>query len=187
MMSKHKESISYWKFIHKDSNGRILNETKFIHNQSIMEGLLYFQDISYGAVNYTAEWYIGLAGPGIMTPDIHDLASTITTGIPNPPTTNDWAEFTGYNESTRRQCIFSDANLLEPDFISVGVDNSANPCVFTINTSSIIQGGFMINQNTKGGTTGKLFAVDDGAGALVVSPGNTISVIIVSGLFNGPE
>jgi hypothetical protein len=114
---------------------------------------------------YTAAWYIGLYG----------AAST------NNPAAGDtmashagWTENTTYSNATRPQAVFGTATTANPSVIS----NSASVAVFNINGTTTVGGAFLVNNSTKGGTTGTLFSASDfqSPGDRAVVNGDTLNV-----------
>lgn len=72
----------------------------------------------------------------------------------------DFTESTAYSEANRQ--------TFTPGTIASGsVDNSAAKAVFSINATAYLFGAFLIDNNTKGGTTGTLYG-----GGLFASPGS---------------
>jgi hypothetical protein len=114
---------------------------------------------------YTALWYVGLYG----------AAAT------NNPAAGDtmashagWTENTTYSNATRPQAVFGTATTANPSVIS----NSASVAVFNINGTTTIGGAFLVNNSTKGGTTGTLFSASDfqSPGDRAVVSGDTLNV-----------
>ena len=114
---------------------------------------------------YTALWYVGLYG----------AAAT------NNPAAGDtmashagWTENTTYSNATRPQAVFGTATTANPSVIS----NSASVAVFNINGTTTVGGAFLVNNSTKGGTTGTLFSASDfqSPGDRSVVSGDTLNV-----------
>jgi hypothetical protein len=114
---------------------------------------------------YTALWYVGLYG----------AAAT------NNPAASDtmashagWTENTTYSNATRPQAVFGTATTANPSVIS----NSASVAVFNINGTTTIGGAFLVNNSTKGGSTGTLFSASDfqSPGDRAVVSGDTLNV-----------
>jgi len=114
---------------------------------------------------YTALWYVGLYG----------AAAT------NNPAAGDtmashagWTENTTYSNATRPQAVFGTATTANPSVIS----NSASVAVFNINGTTTVGGAFLVNNSTKGGTTGTLFSASDfqSPGDRAVVSGDTLNV-----------
>lgn len=73
------------------------------------------------------------------------LADTIASHTP-------WSESTPYSNATRP--------AFTPGAIAAGsVDNSASKASFTINASAFVYGGFLVDDNTKGGSSGTLYGM----------------------------
>jgi hypothetical protein len=104
-------------------------------------------------------WYVGLKNAVAET-----AADTMASKA--------WTELTGYSQATRPQWI--------PGVIASGsVDNIASKAVFNVNANATISGAFLVNNNTKGGTTGILL----GAGAFApprdVIIGDILNVTVI--------
>jgi hypothetical protein len=97
---------------------------------------------NFSGVSYTASWFLGLiTGPGASV--TYSFADTMASHA-------GWTEFTGYTQATRPAASFSTP--------SGGIIQSSSPAIFTINASAIVGGGFLVSNNTKGGTTGILYS-----------------------------
>lgn len=89
-------------------------------------------------------WYIGLVN-GAGGSNTYAAADTMASHA-------GWTESTAYSEGARQ--------AFTPGSVSGGaVDNSAAKAVFTLNGSATIGGCFLVDNSTKGGTTGTLMSV----------------------------
>ncbi len=79
-----------------------------------------------------------------------------------------WGEFVGYAEATRPAWGPGDP-------ASQAITN-ATPVTFTINATGTVKGIFVTNQNTKGGSTGKLWATALFTGDVPVTSGDQLKV-----------
>ena len=114
---------------------------------------------------YTAAWYIGLYGAGASsTPAAGDTMASHA----------GWTENTTYSNATRPQAVFGTATTANPSVIS----NSASVAVFNINGTTTVGGAFLVNNSTKGGSTGTLFSASDfqSPGDRAVVNGDTLNV-----------
>ena len=146
----------------KDGN---LKWTAESQNLVVNVGLQDMNTQYFKGATYTAAWYIGLYG----------AAST------NNPAAGDtmashagWTEITGYSNANRPTATFGTATTADPSVI----DNSASPASFSINATNTIGGAFLVNNNTKGGSTGTLFSAADfqSPGDRSVVSGDTLNV-----------
>jgi hypothetical protein len=120
---------------------------------------------------YTAAWYCGLVdNTGFSAFNATDIAANITTTTPSGGT-NQWQENEAYTQSVRQTITFGSAS-------GQSISNSGSPCAFTINASVTIYGGFVISNDTKGGTTGVLYGEGAFASPQVLSSGNTLTVTV---------
>lgn len=108
----------------------------------------------------TPAWYVGLKDTG--TAVVGDTMSSH----------GSWVEIhTIYSQGTRP--------AYTPGTISGGsVDNSASKAVFSITSSDDVYGAFLVDENTKNGTSGTLLAVGDFAAQRSVANGDTLNVQI---------
>jgi hypothetical protein len=88
---------------------------------------------------YTAAWYVGVttASPTFAPGDTMSSHAG-------------WTESSTYDEANR-------PTLQLGTVANKSVDNSANKAVFTISGSVTLQGAFVVNNSTKGGSTGTLY------------------------------
>lgn len=114
----------------------------------------------FKGVAYTAAWYVGITG----TVPTFAAGDTMASHA-------GWATVTAYSGANRPAAVFG--------AVAAGsVDNSASKAQFTINANGTVVGGaFLVNDSTKGGTTGTLY----GGGAMAegdrtLSSGDVISV-----------
>lgn len=99
-------------------------------------------DVYLRAQTGPGTWYIGIF-EGNYTPLATDTAGNIAT---------DATETNAGIDNTVRPTWTPAAAT------GKSITNSASRATFTFNTTKTIYGAFLINNNTKGGTTGKLFA-----------------------------
>ena len=147
-----------------DKDGNLKWETQK-HNLVVNVGLKDMNDKYFTGATYTAAWYIGVYGAGATNnPAAGDTAASHV----------GWTEVTAYSQATRPQAVFAAATTADPSVIT----NSASPAVFSINGTTVVGGAFLINNNTKGGTTGVLFSASDftSPGDRSVVNGDTLNV-----------
>lgn len=199
-MSLTHESHSFWRFRlwHKTTtfgqhgwpsiDWELIQQSPITPNQNIVEGTIALLDMLSNAGPYTASWFIGLMnGAGDTTPNANDTAAKITTGVPNPPVTNDWAELTAYAEAARQTAAPWQAATvagLPGDWTAGKQSATVN---FTINAPCLIAGAFLIQgSSVKGGTAGKLYSVDNEAGPIAALAGDVLQVSVLTGFLNPP-
>lgn len=101
----------------------------------------------------------------------------LTDGTPTPAAGDTlashagWAEVTAYDEAARQAYV--DAGVS-----AQSITNSASPAAFTISAdATTIGGAFLAGDNTKGGTTGRIYAVGAlGSGDVVLNDGATLDI-----------
>ena len=117
-------------------------------------------DVYFKSGSASANWYIGLKSTN-QTHTISFNAAGIGT---------QFTEGTGYSEGTRQAWTTAAVS-------SKTITNSASPATFSMSGSATIYGAFLINNNTKGGTTGKMWACSDFSVARPVVNGDTLKVV----------
>lgn len=130
------------------------------HNLVTTAGLNDSLDKQFKASSYTAAWYVGLTA-GSPTFAAGDTMSSHS----------GWTEVTAYSESNRPTLTLGSVS-------GGSVDNSASKATYSISSNSTtIGGGFIVTNNTKGGTTGTLYGGGAfTAGNKTLDNGDTLSV-----------
>lgn len=153
-------------------DGAVLHVDEWVEdigNLTTVEGRTNALQQYFKGSGYYAAWYVGLiSNENFGALDAGDTAAKITTGTPNPPTTNNWKEATEYSEATRPAITFANA-------ANASITSSATPSTFTINASVTLYGGFVISNNTKGGTAGLIYGEGAFSSTISLSSG-TVSV-----------
>lgn len=129
-----------WEFICRDKDG-VEKWRDTIDNIVVNAGLDYLLDAGLSGGTPITSWYLGLT------------SATPTVAAGNTMSSHaGWTEVTAYDEATRP--TWSDGGVS-----SQSVSNSGSPADFTISTNGTdIGGAFLTSNNTKGGTTGTLYA-----------------------------
>jgi hypothetical protein len=117
---------------------------------------VYFSD---GTQTAASSWFMGLITDSGFTGIVAGDTAASHAG---------WSEFTGYSEATRP--VWG-----QGDPASQAITNST-PVTFNINASGTVRGGFIITQNTKGGTSGKLWAAALFSSPVTVNNGDQLKV-----------
>lgn len=151
--------MGHWQIQAFDPDGNLVAEDQW-DNLVVNEGLdeLLIQALTGGT--QTSTWYIGLT-TGTPTPAAGDTMSSHA----------GWTEQQGYDEAARQ--------TWSPGAVSgQSVDNSGSVATFTITSdSTTVGGGFLTSDNTKGGSTGKLYSVGAFSGGdITLSAGSTVQV-----------
>lgn len=139
----------------------------YIDNLVVTAGLNKYLDATLKTGLASPAWYVGLVD---------------NTPAPSYVAGDTMASHAGWAEST----VYSNANrpTFTPGSISGGsVDNSASKAVFNINGTATLDGCFLTDNNTKGGTTGTLLG--EGAftgGDRAVQNGDTLNVTVTCSL-----
>lgn len=132
--------VDNWLVTHRDKDGNIKDEFTF-SNRIVNEGLDYALGTALTGEVQQTTWYIGLIS-GSPTVDATDTISE------HPG----WTEVTDYSEEGRQEWVSGSV-------ADQSVNNSGSPAVFTFSEDGVEVGGAMlIADDTKGGTTGILFA-----------------------------
>lgn len=121
-------------------NGRLIDVDDF-HNDIVTEGKNSLLDIMFRAQTQLTSWYIGL----IDNSGFSALAAGDTMA-----SHAGWTEFTNYSQANRVTWTTIAA--------SGGSITNTTAATFDITGSGTLYGGFVTSDNTKGGTSGKLWA-----------------------------
>lgn len=114
---------------------------------------------------YTATFYVGLVdNAGFTAYAAGDTAAQIGG-------TNGWAEAVPYSNANRVTWVGGTAS-------AGSIDNSGSPAAFNINGTATIRGGFLDTNNTKSGTSGKIYGEADFAASRSVLSGDTLNVTV---------
>ena len=113
-------------------------------NIVVNEGLDHILDVALSAGAQSANWYIGIY-KNVYNATATTTAATISSASGEVVVTTEVSE-------TLRQA-WTDAGVS-----SRTVTNSASPATYTATASIAVNGAFLINSNTIGGTSGKLMA-----------------------------
>jgi hypothetical protein len=148
-----------WKAVAHDPYGQIKWEDT-IFNDVVNEGLNRLLDVCLSGGTQITSWYIGLTDgtPSVAAGDTMSSHAG-------------WVEVTAYDEANR--VAWTDGGVS-----SQSVDNSGTPAQFTISTNSTTVGGaFLCESNSKGGTSGELYAAGAfTAGDKLLDDNDTITV-----------
>lgn len=138
-----------------DKNGNQKWQDGF-ENIVVNSGLDHYLDATLKTGSVSPTWFVGLknAVPAVASDTISSKG---------------FAELTPYSNATRPSLVLGT--------ITVGaVDNSASKATFTINANATVAGGFLVNNNTKGGSTGVLLGAGEFTSARAVESGDTLTV-----------
>lgn len=143
---------------HFNKAGKLLNEFD-VDNGITDVGLNKILDDMFNSGTQSATWYVGL----IDNSGFSALANSDTMS-----SHAGWSESTAYTEANRVTWGVGAAS-------SRSVTN-ASTVDFSINATVTINGIFVVDNNTKGGTTGTLWATASFSSAVVASNGDTLKV-----------
>jgi hypothetical protein len=99
-------------------------------------------DKYFGGSAYTAAWYVGLIDNVSFTTGPVEADTMVSHG--------GWIENVAYDEATRPAITWGAASAKSKP--------TSAPSVFTVNTNVIVRGGFIVTEDTKGGTSGILYS-----------------------------
>lgn len=121
-------------------NGEIIWEVEW-DNIITNAGRDYMVDAGLSGGTPVTAWFIGLVNGATPT---FAAADTMASHA-------GWTESTAYDEATR-------VAYVEAGVTGGQVTNAASVAQFTMNATATIGGAFLVSNNTKGGTTGTLYA-----------------------------
>lgn len=141
-----------------DANGNVKWQ-EVINNTVVTVGKASLLNVYFAASTQITTWYLGLIdGTVAPTYNVTDQMSSHA----------GWTENTTYSNATRPSATFS---------ATATSSISAAAAAFNINGTATIAGAFLVNQNTKGGTTGTLYSAGSfSAGNRSVLNGDTLNV-----------
>jgi len=142
-------------------DGEIMIAEYDIWNTIVTVGLNHWLDVAFHGETQVDPWYIGL---------IEDSGWSGVVAGDTMASHAGWTECTAYSEANRVE--YNEAAA------AAGVTtNSANKAEFSMNATKTLKGAFLVSDNTKGGSSGTLFAAGafSGGDQPVVS-GNTVQV-----------
>ena len=148
-----------WQITCRDPEGNV-KWVEEIENLVVNEGLDHALDIVLSGGTQITTWYVGLTD-GTPTIAAGDTLSSHA----------GWTEIQAYDEATRE--TWTDGGVS-----GQSVDNSGTVASFAVNANSTTVGGaFLASDNTKGGTTGTLYAVGAFSGGdKTADSGDTLEV-----------
>jgi len=143
-----------------DKDGNLKWEDGF-HNIVVTAGLNKLLDATFKSGYVAPLWYIGLKNSSAGVSAADTMASH-----------GGWTEGTPYSNASRPQFL--------PGTINSGVvDNVSSVAVFDINDTDTIYGGFLVNDDAKGGTSGTLYGAGDFVSPRAVISGDTLEVTTI--------
>lgn len=153
-----------YRFEARDALGN-LKWVEEVRNLTVTEGLNDILTQYFKGSSYTAGWFVGLINnAGFSALAAGDTAAQIGGS-------NGWAESAGYSNSTRPALTLGSAS-------AGSIDNTASKAVFTINTTVTIYGGFVVNNSTKSGTSGKIYGEAAFSTTRSLLNGDTLTVTV---------
>lgn len=140
-----------------DKDGNLKWEDGF-KNIVVTVGRNYYLDAAIKTGVASPTWFVGLKNATAAV-----AADTMSS--------KGFTELVPYSDATRPSYVTG-------TIASGSVDNSASKAVFNINGASTIGGAFLVNNNTKGGTTGTLLGAGNFAVARAVEIGDVLNVTV---------
>jgi hypothetical protein len=139
-------------------------------------------------VNGNLKWKDGFENLVVTVGRNHYLDATLKTGVTSPlwyvglknataavaadtMSSKVWTELVPYSNATRPQYITGTIG-------SGSVNNSGSTATFNINATATIGGAFLVNNNTKSGTTGILLGAGEFTTPRSVLSGDTLNVTV---------
>lgn len=143
-------------------NGRLLWVEEF-DNLVTTAGRNKYLDATLRTGQSTPAWYVFLKATGTVV-----AADTMASH-------SGWSEDTNYSNASRPAWTGGTV-------ANGSVDNSASPASFTMNGTTTIYGAGLVDNATKGGTTGTLLGANDFASSRSVINGDTLNVTVTCSL-----
>lgn len=152
LVTKNPLYVEHWR------GGKLLSREQ-VYNAVTTEGKNQLLDIMFRAQTQLTAWYFGL----IDNAGFSALAAADTMA-----SHAGWTEFTDYSQSNRVQW--------SPGAASAGVVTNGTAATIDITGSGTLYGGFITSNNTKNGTSGKLWATAGFNTTKPVANGDTIKL-----------
>lgn len=152
-------AVGKWQLVARDEHGEIIDVREW-ENIVVTEGKNHLLSSALDGASQIATWYLLLTS-GTPTVAAGDTAASHA----------GWTEITDYSEGSRQTWTGGTA-------AAGSIDNSGSPATFTIDANGTTIGGAgLISNNTKGGTTGVLYAAGAFTGGnLTLNTGSTLEV-----------
>lgn len=143
---------------HRNKAGKLIGVYR-VPNGIVDVGMNHILETEFHAGSPSTTWYIGLVDNSGWTdfPDADTMGSHST-----------WSESTVYSAGTRPQWTMGAASSRQI--------TNASTVDFSINGSATLKGIFIVDDNTKSGTSGVLWATASFASTVSVSSGDTLKV-----------
>lgn len=139
-------------------DGQVLNEFE-VPNTVMTVGKNSALDVIFRAQTQITTWYLGLIdSAGFSSINAANTMSDHAT----------WSEWTNYSEGTRQQWT--------PSAAASGSITNSSAATFSINASGTLRGLFLVSDNTKGGTSGVLWAATTFSSTVAVVNGDSIKL-----------
>lgn len=124
-----------------DPDGSVVEDWFEVFNAATTLGLNYLLDTGFRSGSPITSWYIGL---------INDSGFSAVSAGDTMSSHAGWVELQNYDEATRPQW--------SPAAASGGIAQNSTAISYTIDGARTVRGLFVTSVNTKGGTTGTLWA-----------------------------
>lgn len=147
-------------FGQKDANGnrKLLQEME-VPNGVTDVGINNILDVYFDAGTQITTWYLGL---------IDNSGYSAVAAADTMASHAGWTEFTGYSEANRV--------TWNPDPASAKTISNSTTVDFNISSAGTLRGAFAVSDNTKGGTTGVLWATALFTSTIPVTGGDLIKL-----------
>jgi hypothetical protein len=148
----------WFDFVCRNPDGSVAWEERVVLNGTTTVGLNSILSVYFNSGTQITTWYAGL----IDSSGFSSLGAGDTIA-----SHSGWAESTAYSESTRRTWT--------PGSPAGGVV-TGSVAVFTMNATATIKGGFLVSENTKGGTSGTLWCTAAFGSTQSLVSGQTLTI-----------
>lgn len=152
-------AVGEWHLVVRDEHGEIIDERSW-ENIVVTEGKNYLLSAGLDGGSPITSWYLAL------------LAGSPTVAAGDTMASHaGWTEVTAYSEANRQAWTGGTAS-------GGSIDNSGSVASFTINANGTTVGGAaLVSDNTKGGSSGTLYAAGAFSGGnLTLNAGSTIEI-----------
>lgn len=143
---------------HRNKAGKLIGVYR-VPNGIVDVGMNHILDTEFVAGSQSSTWYIGLVDNSGFTGFSDSDTMSSHSG---------WSESTAYSQATRPQWTVGSASSRQV--------TNASTVDFSINASATLKGIFVVDNNTKSGTSGTLWATAAFSSTVSVSSGDTLKI-----------
>jgi hypothetical protein len=148
----------YFLIEHRNKAGKLIGIYR-VPNGIVDVGMNHILETEFHAGSQSSTWYIGL---------VDNAGWTAFSNSDTMSSHSGWSESTAYSQGTRPQWTAGTASSRQI--------TNASTVDFSINASATLKGIFVVDNSTKGGTSGTLWATAAFSSTVSVGSGDTLKI-----------